>query len=196
MLIGFDFDSVIVDTGICLCGILTERFGTQVLPENINYYKIEHNFPQLSPDDVRDIINETCGMDGTMKMPPMDGAFDFLRWYAQTKPIYIITNREDLDPVMAYCQHTMAAETYGNSYFFHSKDKGTVCKRLGITHFIDDCVSNLINLANHGIIPMMFIRNWNVDVFTGRELFTELIRFIYSWEDVYGIVQCEQENII
>ena len=196
MLLGFDFDSVIVQTEFTLCGILTEFLGTQVIPEHINYYGLEHNFSSLTPDDVRHIIDKTCGMEETLQIPPIDGAFDFLKWYAKSNPIYIITNREDIEPVKVYCSHQMGYNTFSKTHFISSKDKGSICGDLGITHFVEDCPRNLINLANNGIVPLMFIRNWNVNLFTGRELITQLIRFIYNWEDVYSMIQCEQENII
>jgi hypothetical protein len=195
-LIGFDFDSVVVNTDFVLCCILTSHLGLSIYPEDIHHYGLEKNFPQLSPEEVQQIIDRLGTMEETLSIPPIPGAFDFIRWYAKSCPIYLITNRCEIAPVEAYFKDHLDLKTFKKCMFFSTKDKGSLCRKLGITHYIDDCPANIVNLANSGIVPMMFLQNWNVKLFTGRELITQLVRFIHSWEDVYGVVQCEQENII
>ena len=197
MLIGFDFDSVIVDTGLTMCGILTEELKRQVTPEEIRHYTIEHNFPiEVDSKLAGKIISKTLEAQETLQCPPIDGALDFIRWYAKSHPINIITNRRDIEPVKLYLQHSLDYNTYKKINVYGSHDKGQLCKNLGITHFVDDHIRNIIDLANHGVVPIMILRNWNRWIFTGRENITQLIRFISSWEDMYGIVSCERENVI
>jgi hypothetical protein len=194
--IAFDFDSVIVDTGLTLCGLITEHLGYVVTPDDIHHYGLERNFDDLDKKSSRYIINKLLETECTLLIPPVDGAFDFLKWYAKDNIIHIISTRKNTESADIYCQHKMDHATYSKTRFYSTKDKGKLCRELGITHFVDDYLNNLINLANNGIVPIMFLRNWNKHILTGRSNLGELIRFVYSWEDMYGIVNCERENVI
>jgi hypothetical protein len=195
-LIGFDFDSIIVDMGLALCCVLTEHLRYQVTLEHIKHYTIEYNFPGMTKEEAKHIIDKALSIENALNIPPIDGALDFIKFYAKKYPIYIVTNRTDLRPVDIYLQYNMDYNTYNKTKIFSSCEKGILCKELGITHFVDDHIRNIIDLANNGIVPIMLLCNWNKNVFTGRETITQLIRFISNWEDLYRIVHCEMENMV
>lgn len=196
MLLGFDFDGVIAYTDYVICYLLTEHLGYVVAPEDITTYHIEDNFPAIDKKEARVLINKLLEVEYTMMAPPVEGAFDFLRWYAKSHPINILTTRKNTDAVEIYMASHVDYNTYKKMQFISTVKKGEVCKELGITHFIDDYMKNIIDLANDGVVPVLFLRNWNKNIPTNRSLLSELIRFVCCWDDVFSIVTCERENML
>ncbi len=196
MLLGFDCDAVLIDTLLILCAVLTKQLGRPVDPDEINYYCIESNFPGMTSEEAWTAITDSLTLDNTLATPPVDGALDFLRWYAKTHPIYIITNRVHIEPVEIYFQHHMDYNTYRKTKVMHAKKKGPLCRKLGITHFVEDNMKNIVSLANNGVVPVLFRRQWNKDMVPSRSNLSELMIYVSNWEDVYSLVTCEQMNLI
>jgi hypothetical protein len=190
-LLGFDFDSVIVDTAITLCGLITEHLGYPVGLETIKHYTIELNYPGMTKKDAEKILNLCLNHDNTIATPTIDGALDFLKWYAKTNYIYIITNRKVLEPVDFYLQHNLDKQTYEKVNLYYTKDKGKLCRSLGVTHFIDDYMNNIVNVANAGIIPILFSRSWNINILKSGSILRQLIQIVNSWEDIYHLITCK-----
>jgi len=189
-LLGFDVDSTLIRTDLVLLDLIAKKLGYQVSPDLFHTYDIQACCPSLSTEDVNDIIYAVGEMEHTFKIPPYSGAMDFLRWYAKTHPIYIITNRCNTETVYAYLQHHLDKKTYDRVKIFHAKEKGKLAKSLGITHFIEDHILHIVNLANYGIIPIMMEQNWNKKL-SHSSLLRDLIYVVRSWEDIYAIAACE-----
>jgi len=189
--IGIDFDAVLVQSDLILCQILTEKLGYVVLPERIKAYAIEECCPELSSDDVRDVIEKLVCMEYTFQIPQYPGALDFLKWYGKSNEIIIITNRIDLEPVEVYLRHHLDKNTFDQIRLFYAKEKGPLARSLGLEYFIEDHLVNVINLANHGVIPILFRQNWNENVISKRSNLFDLVHFVNSWEDIYYFVGCE-----
>ena len=188
---------MLVYTDYVLCRLLSEHLGKQIYPEDIQTYHIEDQFPAVSKQEARKIIDKMLEVENTMSAPPVEGAFDFLRWYARENDIYIITTRKNTEAVKVYCESIMDYNTYRKTTFIGTKyEKGKICRNLGITYFIDDYMKNIIDLANNGVVPMLFLRNWNRRIISRRSLLSEVVRFIWSWEDVYSLVACERDNMV
>jgi hypothetical protein len=194
--IGYDFDSTLVQSDLTLCDIISERIGRLICPEDILMYDIQHCAPELSNNDVQEVIDMLGTTEHTFRIPPLPGAFDFLKWYGKHHAIHIITNRYYIEPVYIYLQHNLNKQTFDKVKIYHSKDKGNLCRQLGLRYFIDDHIKNIVNIANAGIIPVLFKQNWNKNVISTRSNLFELIRFVDNWDDVYSLVTCEHMNMI
>ncbi|MFA5025052.1 MAG: hypothetical protein WC503_00895 [Candidatus Shapirobacteria bacterium] len=192
MKIGFDFDAVLVNSALVLCDILSQTLNRLVLPEEICLYDIQKGFPQLSDKDIIHVIDSLVNMDNTFKIPPYPGALDFLRWYGKSNlEIIIITNRVDLTPVSVYLESNLDKKTFEKIRLFYSKEKGPLSRALGLKYFIEDRFQNIVNLANHGVVPIIFKQNWNKNRISQKSNLFDLCVFVDSWEDIYNFVGCE-----
>lgn len=190
-LIGFDFDAVIARTDLVLCYLLSLQVGRVVSPESITMYELQDCLPELSDEQVRNCIDQLVSTEHTFNMPPYPGAMDFLKWYGKRNRIVIITNRPNLEPVDTYLNHNLDSYTYDKVDLYYEIEKGRTAKALGIKYFIEDKIQNIVNLANHGIIPIVFKQNWNKDVISQRSNLSDLCIFVDNWNDIYHAIGCE-----
>lgn len=191
MKIGFDFDATLVQSDLVLSDILSQTLNRLVLPEDICLYDLQKGFPELTNEDVLSVIDSLVNTDNTFKIPPYPGALDFLRWYGKSNPeIIIITNRIDLEPVYVYLQHSLDKKTFEKIKIFHTKEKGLLTGQLGLEYFIEDRFQNVVSLANHGVVPIIFKQNWNKNRISPKSNLFDLCVFVDSWEDIYNFVGC------
>lgn len=191
MKIGFDFDAVLVQSDLILCDILSQTLNRLVLPEEICLYDIQKGFPELSDKDTAHVINSLVNMENTFKIPPYPGALDFLRWYGKSNFIYIITNRTDKEPMRAYLESNLDKNTFEKVIVLFAKEKGPIARKIGLEYFVEDRFQNVVNLANYGVVPIIFKQNWNINRISQKSNLFDLCIFVDSWEDIYNFVGCE-----
>ena len=176
--IGFDFDGVIGDMNEVITEVAARHLGVTLDPKNTENYFLRYCYGGMSLDMEKAIINDSLTFESTKKLKPIDGAIDALkRWqeYSQNK-VTIITARES-EYVLSPFINTYL-EDIDHEIFYGQKKKGEICRMLDLTHFIDDFIFNLIDIANHGILPLLFDQPYNHDL--PRRL-TKLVTRIYSW---------------
>ena len=193
MLLGFDFDAVLVRTDLKLCQLLSEKVGRVISPEDITMYDLQACLPELSDIEIENVINDLVSIEHTFQIPPYSGSMNFLRWYGKHNKIHVITNRPNLEPVYIYLQHNLDRTTFDQVEIHYTKKKGMVARSLGIRYFIEDKIENIISLANCGIVPIIFEQNWNKSISKRSNLY-DLVYIVRDWEDVYSIVGCELFN--
>lgn len=108
---------------------------------------------------------------GYLEIPPVEGALEslvkFLR-QGNVERVAIIYNATDVadQKIFGWFMHWLPQEVINSPKFtflrsMGGRDKTCDCKRLKITHFIDDRVEVLNRL--HGTVPHLFLINANVE---------------------------------
>jgi uncharacterized protein len=176
----FDFDSVIADI-TPMCELISKKLGIPVCLEDIPQYNIEECF-SLTNHETKEIIDEFLGFHFTQRLEPIPGAIEVLtEWYESGNDIIVITSREDEEFIYPWLlKHLSDIEIC----VYSSKSKGALCRELQITHFVDDCPSNLVDLANAGIVPIVFTQPYNRQLGSHRSLLKDLLIRVNSWEEL------------
>ncbi len=97
--------------------------------------------------------------------------------------IYIITRRDtDIykDPYKETYKWLKKNKIKFDKLVVQAKDKGIVCKELGVDIFIDDLLSNCIRAHEEGINVLMFDSSYNKN--------EKNFKRVVSWEEIYNIV--------
>jgi len=187
MLLGFDFDSVIGDTEYALkCLFINGGMSPERANIKITDYSIIKQWPEVN---LKEIIDDLETLDNTIQIPLVYGAREFLKWYGKKHLLHIITNRNTSDSVYSLLKHRLDAETYKKVWIHCNKEKGELARKLKITHFVDDHIVNCVKLANSGIVPILFTRDWNREKISSRRLLNMIGIRIRSWEELYFIAE-------
>jgi uncharacterized HAD superfamily protein len=176
--LGFDFDGVIGESDTVLCDIINKRFGLNTTPKDFIDYEI-CNCINITREQRRSVIDELLTPNQTFRIKPARGALKFIQeWYEIGNKIEVVTTRNDHHPVYLFFEQYLPNVEV---CIYSSRDKGTFCKKLGMTHFIDDHPQNILDLANAGIQPIVFDQLYNRNL---SRLLEQLIWRVHSWEGV------------
>jgi hypothetical protein len=183
--LGVDFDGVIADMNTVITEISAKHLGIDLDPTETENYFLRYCYGGISLDMEREIINEALTIESTKKLKPIEGAIEALiEWQEVTGDlIQIVTAREDSKILAPFLEKYMINKM---SFTIHYgiRPKGEFCRNLGMTAFLDDFVFNLIDLANHGIVPLIFDQPYNRQA---NRRFSRLAQRIYSWEHFRSI---------
>lgn len=183
----FDFDGVILDQGKTLAKIVSKRFGTTIKPEDLFNHNLELQFG-VTPDETKEIIDELCSITNTLGSMPCKGAKWVLRnlYVNSGYPITIVTAREDTALVEYYMKIHFAVAC--NVYHQPHGQKSKTLKDLEVDLFVEDYLMNAIEIANAGIIPVVFLRPWNKYCFSKRSLLYKIGHVVENWNELGKIL--------
>lgn len=184
----FDFDGVIANTGKTMSKILTQRFGTWIREEDLYVHHIEHQF-QITKEEAKDIIDELCSYNKTMNTFPVEGCEEVLyKLHIRTgEKITIVTARTDLDVVKKWLNYYIDDSIFEIFTQDHGT-KGEFLKEKGVDLFVEDHLMNAIDVANNGVIPVIFLRPWNKHCFTGRSMINRIGKIVNDWQELSKIL--------
>jgi len=131
--------------------------------------------------------------DVTLSRSNVPDAFESLRQLVDGRfgdNVFVVskTERETQDKIIAWLLHQNFYKITGvkleNIYFCQKREeKAGICKKLGITHFIDDRLENLGYLSNVGVK--------NLYLFQGRQNeiqknihFIPMVKLVNSWQEI------------
>ena len=180
----FDFDGVIANTNWAITAVAGQYLGLDLDPEDTEFYNIRDCFGGLSLEAEREILDLVLTEEWMRKTPEIPGALEgLLKWSQYTEePITLITSRTGYHFVHAL-DWLEERRPEGLVIRAHSqKVKGPLCRELGITHFMDDSIFYLVEIANHGVVPIVFDQPYNRN-FNGSRLAQRLLDRVYSWKD-------------
>lgn len=178
--LGIDFDGVIGDTKSLITNIASKHLNIQLDPEDTESYFLRNCFGGMPIEIEKKIIEETLTIKSTKKLKPIKNAIEILsKWQKSTgNLIEIVTSREDPQVLKPFIDKYMINKL-DFAIYYGKFNKGQFCKEHKFTHFIDDFIFNLIDLANYGIIPLIFDQPYNRKV---NRRFSNLAQRIYSWD--------------
>lgn len=179
----FDFDGVIAETGITLSMIASKKFKTKITQDDLYLHGLEHQFC-IPKDEAEEMIALLCSFEWTMATPVCKNAREVLRkLYKQTGyPITIVTARENISVVEYYIK--VNVEVPVNVYFQPHGKKSETLKKLEVDLFVEDYLQNAIEIANAGIIPVIYLRPWNRYCFTERSMLNRISHMVNNWNEI------------
>jgi len=184
MRLAVDFDGVIANTNWTITSVAAEYLGLNLTPNDTLFYNLRDCYGGMSLRTEREILDEVLTEEWMMKTPEILGAFNgLLAWMNYTEePVTIITSRigEHFGHALGWLGKHKPDELEIKAY--SKKVKGPLCCQLGITHFMDDSIFFLVEVANSGIVPIVFDQPYNRN-FGGSRLARRLLDRVYSWED-------------
>ena len=119
--------------------------------------------PQLTPEQLRAIVEETHNEHNVLRAQPYPGAVETIRaWHRQGHFIHITSHRAaDAQPHTA---RWLDAIGLPHDELYCSTDKIARCIELGIDVLIDDSPVNLERAVNAGITAATIEHPWNKDM--------------------------------
>lgn len=151
MIIGLDFDGTIVDhteTKIRLA----EKFGIVLSPERTASESMKMHVPE---DIYRKIQKDLYGEE-TMNSNPMEGVEKIISALSKVSSgLYVVSRRGqgqdgEVDIARRWIKKFLSHSFADSQLYFvkEDKEKDAVCKKLGVSLFLDDKISVLDNLAS------------------------------------------------
>jgi hypothetical protein len=176
----WDLDGTIADMNTIITNISGRHLGIELTPMDTENYFLRFCYGGMSLDMEKEIIAEALTAESTKELKPIKGAIEALiEWQEVTGDlIEIVTAREDPAALSPFLEKYMVDKVDFLVHYGHHK-KGKFCKARGITHFIDDFIFNLVDLANHGRIPIIFDQPYNRQI---PRRMARLAQRVYSWK--------------
>ena len=189
MRIGIDMDDTITDSYRVIVPKMAEYYNlNKDILYNAKYdYSILDRFPgkdKFLLDNRYDYLLENVNIKDDAK-----NVINSL--YNQGCEIYIITARDHVEYEDAYLATKKCLDKNGIKYtkiVTDSHKKGEVCKKYNINLFIDDAVSNCLDVYNSNIK--------SIQIKTIFRPTNDKITVLNSWNDIYNFIKCLTGNII
>ncbi len=169
MVIGLDFDSVLMDLYPALIGYHNTRFNTSYPYYSAINYRLEDLWGR-NTEETDKIIVEFYNTDMHDKAKPMPGAQEAVRKLKQDNhKLFVVTSRPEFvrEKTLAWIDRNFPNHFdrvyFTNLYLGKSnvKTKAQACKELGVDVFVDDFVSYATNAAENGIRTFLLDAPWN-----------------------------------
>lgn len=178
---GFDIDGVVADLNTLLTKVSAEYLGQHLIPEDTKFYLLRHCYGGISLDMEKKIVDEVLTKERTKELEPERGAIETLKkWYRRYGKLTFITSREDPDVLQPFIEKYFTDQFEYEIYY--EGLKGHLCNQLNITHFVDDYIFNAVDLANHGVFPIIYDQPYNRNCVSSR-LMGRLCSRVFGWED-------------
>lgn len=183
MKIGFDLDGCIINFMPQIIDVLATKYGIHVDEKDNTTLTLEESYG-ITSDIAADTVNIALTQTGNCK--PYEGAIEFVEQYHQRskETVVFITSRGPhfqtytFDWLDQWLPHTpYDLHCIGNG------DKGRAAKALGAHLFVEDQITNILDIAWRGIFVFVPIRPWN------KELqLDNVIRFRH-WNELFPILE-------
>lgn len=162
--LAFDIDGVVADTMHLFLDIAREEFGVfHVRYEDITSYNLLECLDMEPP--VIEAVAEKI-MNGGYKpiLKPISGAVSVLTRLGQNHgPVLFVTARPYPGPIADWLQTTLriGSERYEIVTTGSFDAKAEILNERGIRFFIEDRLETCFQLAENGIVPIVFRQPWN-----------------------------------
>jgi uncharacterized protein len=189
--LALDFDSVIANTTPIVLEVVSNYIDREVHANELENFHLTKCFG-ISSIESHMIVNEICNLSNTLKMEPISGSIDFINhWIATENELTIITARHDTNPVKLWLHFNGVdwdneLKIIGDD---HTYNKGEICRQLNITHMIDDHLENVYNIANYGVVPIIFKQIWNTNMLSKRSLINQIAVIVDTWDEIFYLLK-------
>jgi uncharacterized HAD superfamily protein len=186
LIIGIDFDDVILDFNTSLHAYHNKKYGTSVARKDIISYSIENVWGCTSEEASRKVFEfySTAEHDNAL---PVQGAVEALNELKKDYELHLISVRGDQikDLTIRWINKNFPnyfkSVSLTNQYFGIKekvRSKADVCKELGIDVMIEDSLPQAKEIAASGRKVLLMDCPWNQS-----ELPENIIR-VYSWGEI------------
>jgi hypothetical protein len=195
MKIGVDCDDTIANFVGPFISWHNEKYGTSAKEEEVNVFDMAPILG-ISNEVCRERIEEFYRGSGLENMPLIDGAKEaLLQLKEEGNELYNVTARpKPLEERTRNYFNINLPNIFTDIYFSNNLisstnniNKGEVCKKLGLSFFIEDGLKYAEQCAKEGIITILFNKPWN-KCSSEFEIQNRFIR-VFSWQDVPNTIK-------
>lgn len=187
MIIGFDFDDVLVDTNTALQQFHNRRYGTSLTRADVITYSLDFLWG-CSHKEMTRRIDEFFDSPEHEMILPVRGALEAVRELQSKSTIVVITSRAlSKAPRTRACVMRHFPSLADSMHFARSdahregeKTKGQLCRELGVQVFVDDATHLAEGVAPFVNKSLLFDAPWNRRAVLCRPN----MRRVHSWNEI------------
>jgi uncharacterized protein len=163
--LAFDIDGVVADIMTTFLTLARERFdlGHQLRYEHITTFSLAECL-DLPPQVIEALIRELIDRPHELPVEPLPHAVPVLSRLAEETPLLFVTARDRARPIQTWLRRTLAPVAPAAIRVVATGDPDTKLHFLqdhGIRYFVEDRLETCLQLADHGITPILFAQPWN-----------------------------------
>jgi len=176
--VAFDIDGVCANTVQLFIDIASSHYQMKVFsPSQITQYSFFKTM-NLSDEDILQIIEKIVLGKHTEYLYPIMDAFNVLNMFSH--PILFVTARTSGVAISAWISHFLVASNFEIIATKTPEAKKEILRERNIAYFMEDHLQTCYELAEVGIVPILFAQPWNrvphpfLEVTSWREFFSLL----------------------
>jgi hypothetical protein len=163
--LAFDIDGVVADIMTTFLDLARERFnvGHHLRYEHITTFCLEECL-DLPPWIIAELIRELIDRPHELPVAPLPHAVPVLGRLAAAAPLLFVTARDRAAPIQTWLHRTLTPvppEAIRVVATGHHDHKLQYLLEHGIQYFVEDRLETCLQLAEHGITPILFAQPWN-----------------------------------
>lgn len=163
--LAFDIDGVVADIMTTFLTLARERYnrGHHLRYEHITTFYLEDCL-DLPPAVISELIRELIDRPHELAVEPFPQAVPVLTRLAQETPLLFVTARDRKSPIERWLHCNLPAVPPAAIRVLATGDPDTKIHYLkdhGIQYFVEDRLETCLQLAGHGITPIVFAQPWN-----------------------------------
>lgn len=163
--LAFDIDGVVADIMTTFLTLARERYnhGHHLQYEHITTFYLEDCL-DLPPMIIAQIIRELIDRPHELPVEPFPQAVPVLTRLSQETPLLFVTARDQARPIERWLHRILAGVPPAEIRVLATGDPDTKIHYLqdhGIRYFVEDRLETCLQLADHGITPIVFAQPWN-----------------------------------
>jgi uncharacterized HAD superfamily protein len=163
--LAFDIDGVVADIMTTFLTLARERYnqGHHLRYEHITTFMLSECL-DLPAWIIDELIRELIDRPHELAVSPFPQAVPVLTRLAQETPLLFITARDRARPIERWLHRNLAAVPPAAIRVLATGDPDTKIHYLkdhGIQYFVEDRLETCLQLAGHGITPIVFAQPWN-----------------------------------
>ncbi len=163
--LAFDIDGVVADIMTTFLELARERYdcGHHLRYEHITTFQLDECL-DLAPDIIHSLIRELIDRPHELTVAPFPQAVPVLTRLARQTPLVFVTARDRAAPIQTWLHRTLATVPPAAIRVVatgHHHTKVDYLMEHGIRYFVEDRLETCLQLAEHGITPILFAQPWN-----------------------------------
>jgi len=163
--LAFDIDGVVADIMTTFLDLARERYncGHHLRYEHITTFRLEDCL-DLEPDIIRSLIRELIDRPHELTVAPLPQAVPVLTRLARQTSLVFVTARDRVAPIRTWLTRTLPQVPPESIRVVATGDHDTKLHYLlehRIQFFVEDRLETCLQLAEHGITPILFAQPWN-----------------------------------
>ncbi len=185
--LAFDIDGVVADIMTTFLDLARERFevGHHLRYEHITTFALADCL-DLEPRIISTLLRELIDRPHELPVEPFPHAVPVLTRLAREAPLLFVTARDRAAPIQAWLTQTLAQVPPEAIRVVATGAHHTKLDYLlehDIRYFVEDRLETCLQLAGHGITPILFVQPWN----RRPHPFLE----VESWPELAGLLFAE-----
>jgi hypothetical protein len=163
--LAFDIDGVVADIMTTFLDLARERYncGHHLRYEHITTFHLEECL-DLAPDIIQTLIRELIDRPHELTVAPLPQAVPVLTRLARETPLVFVTARDRAAPIRTWLHRTLPQVPPEAIRVVATGQHDTKLQYLldhRIRYFVEDRLETCLQLAEHGITPILFSQPWN-----------------------------------